>query len=113
MVPVRENKEMKEWIEKIKREVQPPSPIGVSNRVILKLIAEIERLEKENEEQFKKLIRYANIIRELENIKELMKEIDLGHIILMMGTFDNFASKIQVEKLKALQQALAESEEKG
>ena len=35
---------MKEWIAKIKREVQPPSPIGVSNRVILKLIAEIEKI---------------------------------------------------------------------
>lgn len=40
---------MKEWIAKIKREVQPPSPIGVSNRVILKLIAEIEKLEKEKD----------------------------------------------------------------
>ena len=63
------------------------------------------------EQRIKNLIKAKNT--QLTVIVEAAKEINFGHLILMMGTFDNFASKEQVEKLKELQRLIAEWEKEA
>jgi len=108
---------MEGWIKKLrdftKEKLMRTDYVDIRAQTVLDLIAEIERLEKENtkmRDTMMALTESGEILKieivKLRAVVEAANGVDWGHIVLMMGTFDNYTSKIQIEKLKELQQAL-------